>query len=72
MPKKTFENALKRLEEIVSELEKGNLSLEDSMKIFEEGVEITEFCTAKLDETEKKIKTLVKKDDGFDLKSTEL
>ena len=72
MAKKTFESALKRLEEIVSDLEKGHLSLEDSLKIYEEGVELTEFCTKKLNETENKIKTLVKKGDEFELKDSEL
>jgi len=69
MPKKTFESAMKRLEEIVSELEKDNIPLEESLKIFEEGVELTKFCASKLNEAEKKLKILVKERDEFDLKS---
>lgn len=72
MAKKSFESAMKRLEEIVSELEKGNLPLEDSLKIFEEGVELTKFCASKLSEAETRIKTLVKEGDAFDLKSINL
>ena len=69
MPKKTFENAMRRLEEIVSELEKGDIPLEGSLRIFEEGVELTKFCAAKLNEAEEKLKLLVKEGDEFDLKS---
>ncbi len=72
MPKKTFEQAIKRLEEIVAELEEGNLPLEESLKIYEEGVELTKFCSAKLNETEDKIKTLVKTGADFKLKSTDI
>jgi len=72
MPKKTFEQAVKRLEEIVAELEEGNLPLEESLKIYEEGVESTKFCSTKLNETEEKIKTLVKTDAVFKLKSTDI
>ncbi len=72
MPKKTFEQAIKRLEEIVAELEEGNLPLEESLKIYEEGVELTKFCSTKLNETEDKIKTLVKTDADFKLKSTDI
>lgn len=72
MPKKTFEQAIKRLEEIVAELEEGNLPLEESLKIYEEGVELTRFCSTKLNETEDKIKTLVKTGADFKLKSTDI
>ena len=72
MPKKTFEQAINRLEEIVAELEEGNLPLEESLKIYEEGVELTKFCSTKLNETEDKIKTLVKTGADFKLKSTDI
>ncbi len=72
MPKKTFEQAIKRLEEIVAQLEEGNLPLEESLKIYEEGVELTKFCSTKLNETEDKIKTLVKTGADFKLKSTDI
>ena len=64
MAKLTFENAMKQLENIVHELESGNLSLDDSIKKFEEGIKLSKFCSAKLDETEKRITTLTKEQDG--------
>ena len=64
MAKLTFEIAMKQLEQIVQELESGNLSLEDSIKKFEEGIKLSKYCSAKLDETEKKITLLLKDQDG--------
>lgn len=58
-----FEQAMSRLEEIVQELEKGNLTLEDSLKIFEEGIKLSRLCMAKLDEAEKKVEILLKEKD---------
>lgn len=54
-----FEKKLKRLEEIVHKMEKGDLSLEDSLKIFEEGVKLSRECNAKLTEAEAQVKVLV-------------
>ncbi len=45
--KTTFETSLKRLEEIVSSLEKGNVSLEDAISLFEEGIRTAKACTEK-------------------------
>ncbi len=59
-----FETALKKLEEVVKKLEGGDLSLEDSLKAFEEGVRQAAFCTKKLNEAEKKVELLVKHKDG--------
>ena len=60
----TFEELLARLEEITSKLEKEeNLSLEDSMKLFEEGIEISKKCNTQIEETEKKIAILIKEND---------
>nr|HID58081.1 exodeoxyribonuclease VII small subunit [Desulfobacterales bacterium] len=61
---KTFEEALKRLESIVQELESGDLPLEEAFKKFEEGVKLSRFCSEKLDQTEKKIEILLKDDLG--------
>lgn len=72
MSKKTFEEAMQRLEEIVSQLELGNLALDESLKIFEEGMELTRFCEGKLNEADKKIKLLVQNGRDFELKSTDL
>ena len=54
-----FEDALKRLEEIVDTLEKGELSLEKSLKIFEEGVKLSRVCNKMLDKAEKKVEMLM-------------
>uniref|UniRef100_A0A831TZE3 Exodeoxyribonuclease 7 small subunit n=1 Tax=Geobacter metallireducens TaxID=28232 RepID=A0A831TZE3_GEOME len=59
-----FETALKKLEEVVNRLESGDLSLDDSLKAFEEGVKMAAFCAKKLDEAEKKVEILLKKKDG--------
>ena len=54
-----FEKNLKRLEEIVQKLENGELQLEESLKLFEEGVKISRQCNEKLSEAEKKVKVLL-------------
>ena len=64
MEYKDFENAITRLETIVKELEKGELSLEEALKLFEEGMKITRFCNAKLDEAEQKVEILMKDERG--------
>ncbi len=64
MPKEKFEEALKRLEKIVSRLEEGDISLEESLKLFEEGIRLSRFCNQKLDEAEKKVEILMKGKDG--------
>jgi exodeoxyribonuclease VII small subunit len=60
MEHKDFEKALDRLEKIVGKLEQGELSLEDALKLFEEGTQITRFCRTKLDEAERKVEILLK------------
>ncbi|MBI5197490.1 MAG: exodeoxyribonuclease VII small subunit [Nitrospirae bacterium] len=55
-----FEKAMARLEEIVREMEKGDVPLEDSLKLFEEGIKLSQLCTQKLDEAEGKIEILLK------------
>jgi exodeoxyribonuclease VII small subunit len=64
MAKKTFEQALKQLEQIVQDLESGDMALEKAIKKFEEGIQLSKFCSRKLDETEKKITTLMQDSDG--------
>jgi exodeoxyribonuclease VII small subunit len=61
---KDFESALKSLEEIVVQLETGDLSLDRALQLFEEGVQISRFCNAKLEEAERKVEVLVKTADG--------
>jgi exodeoxyribonuclease VII small subunit len=64
MAQKTFEQSMKQLEKIVQELEDGDLPLEKALKKFEEGMKLTRLCSAKLDETEKKVSILLKNTDG--------
>ena len=64
MAQKTFEQSMKQLEKIVQELEDGDLPLEKALKKFEEGIKLTKLCSAKLDETEKKVSILLKNADG--------
>ncbi len=64
MAKERFEDALKKLEKIVSQLEEGDISLEDSLKLFEEGIRLSRICNQKLDEAEKRVEILIKGDDG--------
>jgi exodeoxyribonuclease VII small subunit len=60
----TFESALKRLEDIVESLERGEVSLEDALSLFEEGIKTAQICKEKLQNAEKKIKQLIKNSDG--------
>ncbi len=57
-----FEKKLSRLEEIVNKMEKGDLALEESLKLFEEGVRLSRECHQKLNEAESKVKLLVSMD----------
>ena len=59
-----FEKALSRLETIVTELEEGELSLDESLKVFEEGVKLSKTCLKMLDDAEKKVEILVQDKDG--------
>jgi exodeoxyribonuclease VII small subunit len=60
----TFEKAMKKLEQIVRELESGDQPLEKSIKKFEEGVQLSKFCSEKLDETEQRVTLLLKDQTG--------
>ncbi len=64
MEYKDFENALARLESIVGELEQGELALEKALKLFEEGIKVSRFCSTKLDEAERKVEILLKDEKG--------
>ncbi len=66
MPRKklTFEESMIRLEEIVNHLEKGDISLQDSIKLFEEGTVLIGDCSRILDEAEQKVVKLKKGADG--------
>ena len=60
-----FEDALQRLEQIVDQLEAGNLSLEESLQVFEEGVGLARRCGKYLEEAEKRIELLTKDESGL-------
>ena len=62
MSKDNFEDSMKKLEEIVIELENGNLNLDESVTKFEEGMKIAKQCNNILEEAEKKITILLEKD----------
>lgn len=61
---KKFEEALGNLEEVVERLESGELSLEESLAAFEEGVRLVKHCNQKLNEVEKRIELLIKDKEG--------
>jgi exodeoxyribonuclease VII small subunit len=66
--KLNFEKALTDLEKIVNDLESGDLSLEDSIKAFEKGIELSKLCQKKLEAAENRVKKLLEKSGGdFDL-----
>ena len=60
----SFEESLKKLESIVDKLEKGDLSLEDSLNLFEEGVGLSAACKKELEEADGKVQILIKQRDG--------
>lgn len=62
MAKKTFETALSRLEQITAELEDGELSLENSLKKFDEGIKLAGFCSEQLTEARAKVELLLEKE----------
>ena len=61
---KTFESSLLDLEKIVRELEQGDLSLEESLKLFENGVKLSRECQERLNQAERRIEILLKDSDG--------
>jgi len=60
MAEKKFETAMARLEEIVQKLEQGDLPLEQSLKLFEEGIRLSRICNTRLEEAERKVEILLK------------
>lgn len=61
MAKKNFESSLAKLEKITEELESGELSLEASLKKFDEGVQLAAFCNEQLDSARAKVEILIEK-----------
>ena len=64
MKKQSFEEKMKRLEEIATSLEKGDAALEDSLKLFEEGTKLIAECSRQLETAEQKVVKLMKGADG--------
>ena len=60
----SFEESLTKLEDIVAQLERGDLTLEDSVRLFEEGTRLSSECRRQLEEAEGKVEMLVKQRDG--------
>jgi exodeoxyribonuclease VII small subunit len=63
-PKKSFESSLEDLEHIVKQLEAGDLPLERSLELFEQGVRLSRECQKRLDEAERKVEILLRSGDG--------
>ena len=61
---KDFESALKSLEDIVAQLEAGDLTLDRALELFEEGIKVSRFCSSKLEEAERKVEVLIKTASG--------
>ena len=64
MAKKTFEKAMQQLEQIVADLEAGDIPLDKALQKFEEGMALSKYCAQRLDETEKKVSLLLADDQG--------
>jgi exodeoxyribonuclease VII small subunit len=61
----TFEEAMKELEDIVSRLEKGSLTLDESIEAFQKGITLSKYCNRMLEDMEKKITVLLEKEGGI-------
>lgn len=66
MENETFEKGLEELENIATELERGNLSLEKAIETFERGIKLSKECSEKLDKAEKRINILVQTENGLE------
>ena len=62
MAKEKFEEALGRLEDIVKRMEAGEMTLEESLKAFEEGIKLARLCSRRLDEAERRVEMLLKQE----------
>ncbi|MDD5722382.1 MAG: exodeoxyribonuclease VII small subunit [Syntrophales bacterium] len=71
MAEKKFEKALEKLEGIVKKMEVGDMSLEESLAAFEEGIKLSRFCTDRLDEAERKVNILLREDDTLQVRPFE-
>ena len=72
MDENKFEEAFKKLEEIVKQMESPDVELDKLLELYEEGRRLAVVCREKLNQAEEKIKTLVKKENRFELKNTDI
>lgn len=68
MAKEKFEDALEKLEDIVRKMESGDIPLDEALKSFEEGIKLIRFCSAKLEETERRVEMLLGKENSLQTK----
>ena len=64
MAKDSFEKDIQRLEDIVAKMEEGDIPLDESMKLFEEGVKLSRLCSERLDKAEKKVEIITADKNG--------
>ncbi len=69
MAKEKFEDALEKLENIVRDMERGEMPLDSALKSFEEGIRLIRFCSAKLDETQRRVEQLLVKENSLQIKN---
>jgi len=69
MAKEKFEDALKKLEDIARKMEAGDIPLDEALKSFEEGIRLIRFCSARLEETERRVEMLLGKEDSLKVKN---
>ncbi len=70
--KDSFESSLQKLEEIVEQLEEPDLTLDKSLKLFEEGIKQARFCETRLTEAEGKVEKLIQENEAFKKEPLEL
>ncbi|MDP2854176.1 MAG: exodeoxyribonuclease VII small subunit [Smithellaceae bacterium] len=69
MAKEKFEDALEKLENIVREMEAGEMPLDSALKSFEEGIRLIRFCSAKLEDTQRRVEQLLEKENSLQMKN---
>ncbi len=69
MAKEKFEDALEKLENIVREMEAGEMPLDSALKSFEEGIWLIRFCSAKLEDTQRRVEQLLEKENSLQIKN---
>jgi len=69
MAKEKFEDALEKLENIVRKMEAGEMPLDSALKSFEEGIRLIRFCSAKLEDTQRRVEQLLEKENSLQVKN---